>query len=61
MTPGPAMVYAEMILPSGDVGIRVQMQLCQTIQDGRRMQEDRATSVAIPIFKGKGDIMNCGM
>ena len=25
------------------------------------MPEYWATSVAIPIFKGKGDIMNCGM
>ena len=25
------------------------------------MPEDWATSVAIPIFKGKGDIMNCVM
>ena len=25
------------------------------------MTEDMATSVAIPIFKGKGDIMNCGI
>ena len=50
-----------MILASGDVGIRVLMEVCQRILDGKGMPEDWATSVAIPIFKGKGDITNCGM
>ena len=57
--PGPANVYAEMILHSGDVDIRVLMQLCQITQDGKIMQEDRATSVGIHIFKGKGDTVTC--
>ena len=59
--PWPTEVEAEMILASGDVGIRVLMELCHRILDGRGMTEDWATSVAIPIFKGKGDIMNSGM
>ena len=50
-----------MILASGDVGIRVLMELCQKMLDGKRMPEDWATSVEIPIFTGKGDIMNSGM
>ena len=29
--------------------------------DGKGMPEDWATSVVIPIHKGKGYIMNCGM
>ena len=37
------------------------MKLCQRILDGKGMPEDLATSVAIPIFGGKGDIMNCGI
>ena len=37
------------------------MELCHGILDGKVMPEDRATSVAIPISKGKGDIMNCGI
>ena len=37
------------------------MELCQRIQHEKRMPEDWATSMAIPIFKGKGDIMNCRM
>ena len=58
---GPIEVYAEMILASGDVRIRVLMEYCHRILDVKGMPENLATSVAIPIFKGKGDIMNCGM
>ena len=50
-----------MILGSGDVGIRVLMELCHRILDRKGMPEDWATSVAIPIFKEKGDIMSCGI
>ena len=59
-----------MILASRDVGIRVLMELCHIILDGKGMPEDwatsvdvvlMATSVVIPILKGKGDIINCGM
>ena len=59
--PGPTEVYAEMILASGDVGIRVLMELCHRILDGKGMPEGWATSVAAPILRGKGDIMNCGI
>ena len=53
MAPGPTEVYAEMILASGDVGIRVQMTLCHGILDGSGMPEGWATGAAIPIFRGK--------
>ena len=58
---GSTKVYAQKILASGDVGIKVLMELCHRILDGKRMPEDWATSVAIPIFKRNGDIKNCGM
>ena len=59
--PGSTEVYAKIILASGVVGIRVLMELCHRILDVKGMPEDWATSVAIRIFKGKGDIMNCSM
>ena len=59
--PGLSEVHAEMILVSGCVGIRALMELCQRILDGKRMPPDWATSVAIPIFNGKVNIMNCCM
>ena len=58
--PVPSDIYAEMILTSGNVGIRVLMELYQRILDGKGLPADWATSVEIPIFKGKGD-MNCGI
>ena len=51
--PGPTEVYEEMILASEDVGMRVLMELCQRKIDGGEMQEDWATTVAIPILKEK--------
>ena len=51
--PGTTEVYVRMILASGDVGNRILIEHCQKILDGKRMPADWATSVAIPIFKGK--------
>ena len=33
--PGPTEVYAEIVLASGDVGIRLLMELCHRILDGK--------------------------
>ena len=57
----PTEVYAETILASGNLRIRVLMKLCQRILDGKGMSATWVTSVAISIFKGKRDIMICGM
>ena len=57
---GPSEVSVEMINASGEVGISVMIELCQRVLDGRRMPEEWKTSVVIPIFKGKGDVMSCG-
>ena len=37
------------------------MKRCHLILDGNGMPVDWATSVLIPIVRGKGDIMNCDM
>ena len=34
------------------------VELCQGVLDGR-VPDDWALSVVVPIFKGKGDAMNC--
>ena len=59
--PVPTEVYTEMILASGDVGITVLIELCHRILDRKGLPDDWSTSVVIPIFKGKGHIMKCGM
>ena len=35
------------------------MKLCQSVLDGKTMPEDWKTSVMVPIYKGKGNVMNC--
>ena len=49
-----------MIAASGEIGIDVMVELSQSMLDGRVLPDEWALSVVIPIFKGKGDAMNCG-
>ena len=35
-------------------------EICQRVLDGFGMQAEWALCIAVPIFKGKGDIRNCG-
>ena len=50
-----------MIAASEEIGIDVMVVLCQSLLDGTGMKDDEwALSVVVPIFKGKGDAMNCG-
>ena len=57
---GTSDVSVEMIVASGEIGVIVMMELCQRVLDGRGMPDERKTSVIVPIFKGKGDVMSCG-
>ena len=44
---GPLEVSVEMIVASGEIGINVMMELCQSVLDGRGMPDEW-----VPIFKG---------
>ena len=57
---GTSEVSVEMIVASGEIGVKVMMELCQHVLDGRGMPDKWKTSVIVPIFKGKGDVMSCG-
>ena len=57
---GTSEVNEEMIVASGEIGIKVMMELCQRVLDGRKMPDEWRTSVIVSIFKGKGDVMSCG-
>ena len=37
---GPSKVSAEMTVASGEIGIKVMMDLCQRVLDGRKMSDD---------------------
>ena len=56
---GPSEVNMD-IMASGKFGVGVIKKLCQKILDGKGMPEEWKTSVVVPIFKGKGDVMDCG-
>ena len=56
----PSEVNMDMIIASGKFGVGVIMKLCQRVLDGKGMPEEWKTNVVVPIFKGKGDVMDCG-
>ena len=56
---GPSEVRVEMIVASGEIGVKVMMELCQRILDGKEMPDEWKTSVIVPIFKGKGNVISC--
>ena len=56
---GSSEVSREIIVASGEIGVKVMMELCQRVLDGRGMPDEWKTSVIVPIFKGKGDVMSC--
>ena len=45
---------------TGEIRVKVMMELCQGVMDGRGMPDEWKTSVIVSIFKGKGDVMSCG-
>ena len=47
-------------MASRKFGVGVLKKLCQRVLNGKGMPEERKTSVLVPIFKGKGDVMDCG-
>ena len=56
---GRSKVNMGMITASGKFGVIIK-KLCQRILDGEDVQEEWKTSVVVPIFKGKGDVVDCG-
>ena len=55
-TTGPYEGSVEMIVASGENGVKVMMELCQRVLDGREIPD--ATSVIVPIFKGKSSLLS---
>ena len=56
----PSEVSVEIIVASGEIGVKVMMELCQHVLDGRGMPDEWKTSVIVPMVTGKGDVMSCG-
>ena len=58
-SPGPSEVSLGLIAASRGVGIQMMAEICQNVLSGFGMPAEWALSIVVPIFKGKGDIMNC--
>ena len=57
---GPSEVNMDIIIASEKFGVGVMKKLCQRVLDGKGMPEEWKTSVVVPVFKRKGDVMECG-
>ena len=57
---GPSEVNMDIIIASGTFGAGVMKKLSQRVLDGEGMPEEWKTSVVVPIFKRKMDVMDCG-
>ena len=57
---GPSEVVAEMIRAAEELGVEWMTDLCNTIIVEERIPEDWKRSILIPVYKGKGDPMECG-
>ena len=49
-----------MIVASVEIAVKVMIELCQRVLDGRGKPDEWKTSVIVPIFKGKDDVVSCG-
>ena len=58
--PGLSGLIAEMIQATGDIEIQWIFDLCNGIVKEGCIPEDWKSSVVLPIYKGKGDPMQCG-
>ena len=58
--PGLSGTVTEMIQATGEIGTQWILDLCNGIVKEGSIPEDRKSSVVLPIYKGKGDPMECG-
>ena len=56
----PSEVSVEMIIASGEIEVKVMMELRQRMLNGRGVPDVWKINAIVPIFKGKGDAMSCG-
>jgi len=57
---GQSRVVAEMLQAADDVGVEWLTELCNAIVTEGTIPEDWKGSVIIPVYKGKGDPLECG-
>ena len=58
--PGLSGLVAEMIQATGNIGTQWILELCNGIVKEGSIPQDWKSSVVLPVYKGKGDPMECG-
>ena len=57
---GLSEVNIVLIIASGKFGVGVIKKLCQRVLDGKGMPSEWKTSVVVPTFEEKGNVIDCG-
>ena len=57
---GSSGVAAEHIKASGAVGVEVMVEIANRLLDGGSIPVDWKDSILVPLYKGKGDVRDCG-
>jgi len=58
--PGMSRLSAELIQVTEDIGTQLLLDLCNSIVKEGCIPQDWKSSVILPIYKGKGDPIECG-
>ena len=57
---GPSGVVSEMLKASDELGVEWMTDLCNVIVRDGKIPDDWKNSLLVPVFKGKGDPLECG-
>jgi hypothetical protein len=57
---GPTGVTSDLLKATGRVGVRELTNIVNQLLAGKELPDDWKSSSTIPIYKGKGDAMDCG-
>ena len=56
---GPTGIVSEMFMANKDCSVDWMTSLCNLIAGQERIPDDWKSSILLPVFKGKGDPMEC--
>ena len=57
---GPTELVGEIIRAANQVGVKKMTEICNMVVDERKIPRDWELSTLLPIYKGKGDPLECG-
>jgi hypothetical protein len=58
--PGVSSVVLEMLKASGELGIDWMTDMCNSVISEGKLPKDWQRSIIVPVYKGKGDPLECG-